>query len=171
MAVVHLQDLDVELRAERLRHALGEEREQVDAKAHIAGLDDGRMTGRRLDLGLVGLGEARRADDMNDARLSGEGREGDGRGGRGEIEHAVDIGEHGERIVGDGDAERVEPGDLADIAADRRRALDLDAAGDGAARRRHERAGQRLAHAPSGPENSQFHLTHGLVRRRCCGVT
>src|SRR5690242_5934317 len=52
VAVVHLQDLDVELRAERLCHALGEKREQVDAKTHIPGLDDGRMTGRRLDLCL-----------------------------------------------------------------------------------------------------------------------
>jgi hypothetical protein len=81
------------------------------------------------------------------------------------------MSQHGERIVGYGDAERVEPGDLADIAADRRRTLDLDAAGHGAARRCHESAGQSLAHTPSGPENSQFHLTHGLVRRRCCGVT
>ena len=28
------------------------------------------------------------------------------------------MGQHGERIVGDGDAERIEPGNLADIAAD-----------------------------------------------------
>ena len=74
MAVVHLQDLDVEFRAERCARPLGEKREQVDAKAHIAGLDDGGMTGGGLDLGLVGGGEARRADDMDDARLRRLGR-------------------------------------------------------------------------------------------------
>src|SRR5262249_34428318 len=39
VAVMHLEDLDVELGPQSLRDALGKDREQVDAKAHIAGLD------------------------------------------------------------------------------------------------------------------------------------
>ena len=38
---------------ERLRHALGQRRQQIDAEAHIAGLDDHRALGRFRDLGFV----------------------------------------------------------------------------------------------------------------------
>ena len=160
MAVVHLKDLDVELGSKRLGDARGQQREQVDAEAHIAGLDDGGMTGGGFDLGLIRVRQAGRADDMHDAGLRRKRREGCGRGRRGEIEHALDAGEHGQRIVGDGDAERLEPSHLADVAADCRRALDLDAAGDGAARRRRDHTGQRLAHASRCPEHGQSHVAH-----------
>ena len=43
------------------------------------------------------------------------------------------LGEHRQRIVGDGDAEGPEPGNLAQIPADRGRALGLDAGGEHAA--------------------------------------
>ena len=118
MAVVHLQDLDIEFGAERRGDLGGERGEQVDAQAHIAGLDDGGMAGGGLDLGLVGRGEAGRADDMDEAGLRRQRGEFDGRGRRGEIEHAVDVSEDGEGIVGDGDAERLEASHFADVAAD-----------------------------------------------------
>jgi hypothetical protein len=41
---------------------------------------------------------------MDDARLCGIAGELDGRGGDGEVEHAVGPGEDRQRIVGDGDA-------------------------------------------------------------------
>ena len=51
VAVVHLEDLDVEiLGLERLRRLLDQDGEQVDAEAHIAGFDDGRMAGGGGDL-------------------------------------------------------------------------------------------------------------------------
>ena len=75
------------------------------------------------------------------------------------------MGEDGEWIVGNGDAEGIEACNLADIATDGRRPLDLDAAGDNAARRLRDHAGQRLAHASSGAQHGQFHLTHCLVRQ------
>ena len=38
VAMVHLDDLDVEVRVERLRHAPRQRGEQIDAEAHVAGL-------------------------------------------------------------------------------------------------------------------------------------
>ena len=40
LVVMHLENLDVEAVVERLRHALGQRRQQIDAEAHVAGLDD-----------------------------------------------------------------------------------------------------------------------------------
>ena len=54
LVVMHFQDFDVERIIERLGHALGERREQIDAEAHIAGLDDHRALGGVLDFGFVG---------------------------------------------------------------------------------------------------------------------
>ena len=54
--------------------AIGEASEQIDAEAHIAGLDDCRVAGGGLDLGLVVGREPGRADDVDDARLGGERR-------------------------------------------------------------------------------------------------
>ena len=82
VAVMHLEDLDVEIGVERLRRLAHQDREEVDAEAHVAGLDDHGMARGRLDLLLVIGGEAGGADDMDDARLCGELGEGDGRGGR-----------------------------------------------------------------------------------------
>ena len=93
--------------------------------------------------------------------LSRQRGEFDGRGRRGEVEHAVDLGKEGQGIVGDGDAERLESRHLADIAAERGRALGLDAAGDRAARGLGQHAGQRLAHAPGSSQHGNFHVTHG----------
>ena len=75
-AVVHLQDLDVEVFAERRRDLAHEAREQVDAERHVAGLDDARMARGRLQLGEIGLLQAGGADHVDDAGLGGERREG-----------------------------------------------------------------------------------------------
>ena len=52
--MVHLDDLDVEIGVERLRRLADENGEEIDAEAHIAGLDDDGVTRRGGDLRLVG---------------------------------------------------------------------------------------------------------------------
>ena len=76
---------------ERLGHALGQRREQIDAEAHIAGLDDHRAFGGVLDPGVVGRAQPGRADDVDLAGLGRERGEGNGRGRRGEIDDAVGL--------------------------------------------------------------------------------
>jgi hypothetical protein len=157
---MHLEDLDVELGSKDFRHARGETGEQVDAETHIAGFDDGSMTGGGNDLGLVRLGQTCRADDMDDASLRRERGEGHGRSRRGEVEHALNAGEHRQGIVGDGHAERLDPGHLANVTADHGRALSFDAAHNHAAGCGGKHAGQRLAHAPCGAKHGDPHVTH-----------
>ena len=135
---------------------------RLTPRLYITGLDDGGMTGGGLDLGLIGVGQTGRADHVHDARLRRERGEGDGRDWRGEVEHAVDASEYRKRLVGDGDAERLDPRHLADVAADCRRHLDLDPAGDRAARGRSNDSGQRLAHAPASPKHGKSHVVHCL---------
>ena len=53
LVVVHFEDLDVELVIEGLRHALDQRGQQVDAHAHVAGLDDHRALCRLRDQLLV----------------------------------------------------------------------------------------------------------------------
>ena len=69
------------------------------------------------------------ADDMHDARLRRIAGELYGRGGHGEIEHAVGLGESGQGIVADLHAERADARQLAGILADLRRAFALDRGG------------------------------------------
>ena len=161
MAVVQLEDLDVEFGPERARHSCRETGQKIDAETHIAGLDDRRVPSSCLDLGLIISREPGRADDIDDARLSGEPGESDRGLRRGEIEDAMNLGEDRQRIVGDGDAEGPEPCHLAQIAADRGRALGLDAGGEHAAFRRGNGPGKRLPHAACGAKHSELHLGHG----------
>src|SRR3974390_3345588 len=62
VAVVQLKDLDVELRPKGTRHSRGEPGEQIDTKAHIAGLDDGGVPSGGFDLELVVGAEPRCAN-------------------------------------------------------------------------------------------------------------
>ena len=52
LVVMHLEDFDVEAVVERLGHALGQRREQIDAEAHVAGLHDHGALGGLRDLRL-----------------------------------------------------------------------------------------------------------------------
>ena len=94
------------------------DREQIDAEAHIAGLDDCRMAGGGGDLRIVVRRAARGADDMHDARLRSIAGKLDASGRQAEIEHPIGLGEGGQRIVGDGDADRADAGELSCILAD-----------------------------------------------------
>ena len=74
-AVVHLDDFDVVSCRRAPRGGLAHQRrQQVDAEAHIAGAHDRGVTRGGFELCEVVFAEARRADDMDDARLGGERR-------------------------------------------------------------------------------------------------
>src|SRR5262249_27271905 len=107
--MVQLENLDVEIRAQRAGGFLGEARQPIDAKAHIAGLDYRRMAGGGLDLRLIVGRQACGADDMNYAGLRGEPGKGGGGFRGGEIEHTVNLGKDRWRVVCYGDAKRAEP--------------------------------------------------------------
>jgi hypothetical protein len=98
---------------------------------------------------------------VDDARLRGEAGKGHGRLRRGEIEHAMHLGEDRQRIVGNGNAEGPKPSDFAKVLADRGRALRLDAGREHAARCRGDGAGKRLPHTPCGAEHCELHVRHG----------
>src|SRR5690349_16373238 len=51
--MVHLEDLDIEIRIERARRLAHEGSKQVDAEAHIAGFHDPGSAGRGVDEPLV----------------------------------------------------------------------------------------------------------------------
>ena len=78
VAVVHLEDLDVEVGIERLGDLARQRGQQIDAEAHVAGLDDGGVAGGGGDLGSsLGL-HAGGAEHVHDAGVGGEPRELDG---------------------------------------------------------------------------------------------
>ena len=122
------------------------------------------MAGGRGDLLLVVGGQAGGADDVDDARLRGELGEGDGRGGDGEVEDAVGLGEGLDRLVGDRDAVRREPGEEAGVLADLGRAGALDRGGEGDAGGRVDDAHQRPPHLPGGADHHQPHVGHRSPR-------
>ncbi len=108
--VVHFQHFDIPAgRVQRLRRLTNQNAEQVHAEAHVAGLDDAGMAGGGGDLLLVLFRQARRADDMDDARLRRQFGEIAGGGGRGEIDDAVCGDEGLQRIVSDRDAQMPKP--------------------------------------------------------------
>ena len=137
--------------------------EQVDAEAHVAGAHDDGVARGGLEPGEIVVAHAGRADDMDDARLRRQRRHFDGRRGSGEIDHAVGLKQRGERVVGDRDAERAEPGQFAGVAAERGRAGPLQRAGEHRALGRGDGLDQHLAHAPGGADDDKTHLGHGEV--------
>ena len=72
VAVMHLDDLDVEVGIKCFGNPPGDRHQQINAQAHVARLDDGGMAGRcgngRLVLGAKPGG----ADDVDDACIGGQ---------------------------------------------------------------------------------------------------
>ena len=93
-------------------------REQIDAETDIAGLDDGRALARFLNRGFLCGGMAGGADDVHQARGSGQFGKGQRRSGNGELDQAVGLLEERRDIARHLDAVRPEAGKLAGIAAD-----------------------------------------------------
>ena len=116
------------------------------------------MPGGGLDLGVVVGAEAGGAEHVHDAGVGGEPRELDGGLGHREVEHGVHLGEHLERIVGDGDAELAEPRQQADILAERDRPLLLDGAGDDAVLPAVDGADELAPHPPGRSSHGDLHL-------------
>ena len=120
VAVMHFQDLDVELLAEGRSDAADQGSEKIDADAHIARPDDAGVAGGRDERRIVLRLEPGGAEHMHDAGLRGEGGQLQ-RGGRaGEIDDRIDAGQQGRRVGGDRDADRTDAGERAHIGADHR---------------------------------------------------
>ena len=78
------------------------------------------------DFGEVGVRQAGGADDMGDARLSGQRRHFDARRRGGEIDDAVGLERRRQRVVADQDPARADAGQQACVRSNRRRAFSLD---------------------------------------------
>ena len=101
------------------------------------------------------------ADDVHQRCSRGELREGDGRGRNREVEQAVrlreqrlDVGAHLDAVVS-------EPGELAGVTPDHRRAGGVDRADKRHAVDRRNGVDQRAPHAPAGAHHDQPHVGHG----------
>ena len=157
---MHLEDFDVEVVAERLGRTLRERGQQIDAEAHIAGLDDDGALGARRDLLFVRRRQTRRADHMNELRLGGESGKRHRRRGRGEIENGVGILHERCRIRDDLHAERANARKLARVLADAGRALAFEGAGHGKALRFCRGTHERAAHAAARAGDQKANVWH-----------
>ena len=119
-AVVALDDLDVEIRAQDGRRPAHEVKHEVDAEGHVAALENGHLLRGGVDLRELLRGIARGAEDDGYLPLHGEAQQGREVGGVGEVYHHVGlarvlhgVGVHGEAVAADGCA--VEAGHDLDI--------------------------------------------------------
>ena len=160
VAVMHLHNLDVELGTERRRRLLHEAGEQVDAKAHIAGLHDDRVARGRADLPHIVFAQARGADHMDEPRLRGERGESKRAGGRREVEHAVRLGESSQASQVSGMSKGSAAGERARILAEMRMALALDGTREHAILGFADRADERRAHPSPRADHHEAHIRH-----------
>ena len=104
---------------ERLRRALDQRRQQIDAEAHIAGLHDRRVTCRAaITASIVGR-QAGGADDMSDARLRGRAPPSRPIPPASRNPRSLGMHDSRERIVSDDDAALAGAGEHAGILAQR----------------------------------------------------
>ncbi len=165
-AVVHLDDLDVVVGAQRLGRLADEHREHVHAEAHVAGLDDDRVAARGAELPEVGLAQSRGSDDMDEARLRRDLREGRGGGGVREVQHAVRRREGGQRVGGHGHAYGTQPRREPRILAERRGIPALYGRGQHDAGRPVDGPHERLAHAARRSDDHEPHVHDGIPPSR-----
>mmetsp|Transcript_6334 Transcript_6334/g.25725 ORF Transcript_6334/g.25725 Transcript_6334/m.25725 type:complete len:413 (-) Transcript_6334:1763-3001(-) len=93
VAVMGLDDLDVEAFVHRPCREVEQLEHDVDADAHIGREDDGGALGQPGDLGLLLGLEAGRADHRLDAQLGADGQMGQRRVGAGEVDQHIGAGE------------------------------------------------------------------------------
>ena len=160
VAVVHLHDLDVPVRAEPRRDLLDETQQQVDPETGIGGPDD-RDRARGLAHGLfLGAVQPGRADHERFSEPRRERGVLGGGGGRGEFDRDVAAAQQRLGIVGGGDAEPADAGQLAEILAQRRAAGTRDAAGQRAALGRGDIGDQHAADPPGNADDPDPDLRH-----------
>ena len=151
LVVMHLDDLDVELVAERRRDLSCHHREQIDAEAHVAGLHDRGLLRGLGDLRVIGGRAAGGADDVRELRFGGERRELHGRGRNGEIEDRVRRNRERAHFARHQHAVRRQAGEHAGVLADVRRALAFGRAGEHEPGRLADRLHQRRPMRPPAP--------------------
>ncbi len=72
LVVMHFKDFNIEILIQRFCHALHQRRQQIDAEAHVAGLDDYRTLGGFRDRRFIVSRKPRGADNVDDAGLGRE---------------------------------------------------------------------------------------------------
>jgi hypothetical protein len=130
VAVVHLDDLDVEGRIQHARDLLDQPEEQVHADAHVGRPDDRRPIGVAAELTRLLRSETGGADHVRAAPLGAQRGVGEGGLGRRELDDHLRGRDQRRRVVAGDRADRVEAGQQAEILADRGLPGPLDAAGE-----------------------------------------
>jgi len=163
VAVVGFDDFDIPIGIEGGGDFLGQAGQQVDAKAHVAGLDDHGMMGGEIKFGMVLWFQPGGAYDMHGAGLGGEGGEFYGGCGGGEVDHGLRLREGLQRVVCDGDAEGGAARAQAYVLADPRMAGAFDAADKARAGVGGDAFDQHLTHAArSAGDGDAGKLGHGV---------
>jgi hypothetical protein len=118
------------------------------------------MPGRRGDSPEVVGRQARRADDMDDARLRGERGEFQRGGRRRKIQDAVGLQNGGERLGGNRNAGLAGAGEQSRILSKRGRVRTLQRACENRARGLVDRADQHPPHPSGGAGYNEPHVGH-----------
>ena len=171
LVVVHLEDLDVEVLVERLRHALDQRRQQIDAQAHVAGLDDHRALAppprsasrpRRVSpvVPMTCTSPCRAASSAKATVAAGMVKS---------IRPSA-CASSGATSVATRDAVLAQPRELAGVAADHGRARRLDRARERRAVHRRDGLDQRAPHAPAGAGHDQPHVGHRFAPELAGGI-
>ena len=118
------------------------------------------MARRRVDLVEILVGQAGRADHVGDARLRGEARESDARGGRGEIDDRVSVEQQGQRVGHDLKALRRAARQQRRVLAEPGRIFTLERAGELEPVRLMDRPDDHAPHAAGGAAHNQPQVGH-----------
>lgn len=149
-AVMRLDDFYIPVCIQRCGDFLCQTGQQVDAKAHIAGLNDHGMVGGGIKFGVMRRFKAGGSHNMHGAGLSGEGGKFHRGSGGGEIDHRLRCGEGFERVIADQNAKRSAAHADADILANPGMAGAFDATCQLGVRVGGDALDQHLTHAARG---------------------
>ena len=160
VAMVHFENLDVVVGAERRAHLLHQGQQKIHAEAHIGGLHDGRLGGGGGQGGLVLGFQSRGADHVDRPGRFRQAGMDQQRRRRGEIDHRVGRGKQGRRVVADREALGPDPGEVAEVLADHWGAREFRAAGKRAAVRLVDDARHHAAHAAGTADDADPERLH-----------
>ena len=150
VAVVRLDDLDIEADVEGARSLREQLHDDVDADAHVRREDDGQVLRDGADLVLLGVGEAGGAHDGGRHSGGATGGQVMQRAlGPGEVDEHLRAGQARGEIGRDGHAAAAAEegrGVLAQVRA----AFDIEGAGEGAVGGIEDGLDQHVPHAPGG---------------------